>query len=162
VRTLDVQPSDSILEIGGGAGVAASLVCESLSTGSIVGVDRSASASAQAAKRNRAHVESGKARFVVAALKDAGAIGDRFDKAFAINVRLFRDDAAAREAEVLRRLLAPGARLFLFQQHPSAERTRAVTEELERALGSNGLHVRERSSSGEGDALTTCLVAGFG
>jgi ubiquinone/menaquinone biosynthesis C-methylase UbiE len=161
VRTLDVQPSDSILEIGGGAGVAASLVCESLSTGSIVGVDRSASASAQAAKRNRAHVESGKARFVVAALKDAGAIGDRFDKAFAINVRLFRDDAA-REAEVLRRLLAPGARLFLFQQHPSAERTRAVTEELERALGSNGLHVRERSSSGEGDALTTCLVAGFG
>lgn len=159
MRILGVRPSDRLLEIGGGAGVAASLVCELLTTGSFTGVDRSAAAVAQAAKRNRAHVESGKARFVVAALEDAGTLEERFDKAFAINVRLFRGDAGAREAEVLRRVLAPGARLYLLQQHPFAERTRAVTEELERALQANGFRIRERLSSGEGDSLITCLVA---
>jgi cyclopropane fatty-acyl-phospholipid synthase-like methyltransferase len=161
VRMLDVQPTDRLLEIGGGAGIAVSLVCEALTTGSITGVDRSVSAIEQSARRNRAHVESGKATVVAAALEDAGSIPGRFDKAFAINVRLFRGDAAAREAEILRRLLAPGGRLYLIQQHPSAERTRAVTAELEGALAGNGFRIVDRRTTGRGDALMTCLVAGL-
>jgi hypothetical protein len=78
--------------------VAASLICESLSTGSITAIDRSKSMIDQAARRNREHVDAGRAVFRAVALEDADLIGGRFDKAFAINVRLFRIDAE-REAE---------------------------------------------------------------
>jgi cyclopropane fatty-acyl-phospholipid synthase-like methyltransferase len=97
-QTLDVAPSERLLEIGCGQGVAASLICESLSTGSITAIDRSKSMIDQAARRNREHVDAGRAVFRAVALEDADLIGGRFDKAFAINVRLFRIDAE-REAE---------------------------------------------------------------
>jgi SAM-dependent methyltransferase len=138
-----------------------SLVCESLSTGSVTAVDRSVSAIEHAVRRNQTHVDQGRAVFLVAALEDAGTIDDRFDKAFAINVRLFLGSSAAREAEVLARLLAPPGELYLFQQHPSAERTQAVTAELESALEHNGFRVRDWLSRGGGDSLMTCLVAGL-
>jgi hypothetical protein len=41
VETLDPAPSDRLLEIGCGPGVAVSLICETLSTGTITAIDRS-------------------------------------------------------------------------------------------------------------------------
>jgi hypothetical protein len=112
----------------------------------------------QAARRNREHIEAGRVTFLPVALKDAHLTAHGFDKAFAINVRLFRSDAK-REAEVLKRLLQPGGRLYLFQQHPSAERTQAVTEELRTALESNGFAIAEIKRTGRGAASMTCIVA---
>jgi trans-aconitate methyltransferase len=126
VELLDPGPEDRLLEIGCGAGVALSLVCERLSTGTIVGLDRSKPMIAKATRRNRPHVDAGRAAFQACALADADLDGEQFDKAFAVNVRLFRADAG-READVLRGALAPHGALYLVQQHPSAARTRAVT-----------------------------------
>jgi hypothetical protein len=61
---------------------------------------------AQAVRRNYAHVDAGRAAFHAVALADAELGDERFDKVFAVNVRLFRADGA-READVLRRALAP-------------------------------------------------------
>ncbi|MFN2470239.1 MAG: class I SAM-dependent methyltransferase [Gaiellaceae bacterium] len=97
-QMLDVAPSERLLELGCGQGVAVSLICESLSDGPITAIDRSKSMIDQATRRNRVHIGRGRAIFVALALQDAAMIGERFDKAFAINVRLFRTDAA-REAE---------------------------------------------------------------
>ena len=109
-------------------------------------------------RRNREHVRKGKAAFEAIALGD-GDLGDEaFEKAFAVNVRLFRAEAA-REAEVLRRALTPNGALYLFQQHPSANRTRAVTDELKVALERNGLVVREVEEVGSGPSTMTCVVA---
>jgi hypothetical protein len=81
----------------------------------------------------------------------------RFDRAFAINVHLFRADAR-RELGVLRRALKPTA-LYLFQQHPSASQTRTVTEELRAALTTNAFRVREVRSKGSGASTITFIVA---
>ena len=125
VDVLVVGPGERILEIGGGRGVAAELVCERLEDGRYTGIDRSAKAVAAAEQRNRRHVESGKARFVNAAL--AGAeLDERFDKVFAVNVNLFWL-GPEKELAVIRRLLAPGGRLYLCYEPPSAT-------QLERAL----------------------------
>lgn len=157
--TLDPAPSDRLLEIGCGAGVAISLICERLAGGTIVGIDRSSPMIAQAARRNRAHVDAGRAAFHAVALADS-ELGDvRFDKVFAVNVRLFRADAA-READVLRRALVPHGALYLFQQHPSAGRTRAVTAELTAALERAGFSVRNVMTRGTGASTMTCIVGG--
>lgn len=89
VEKLDVAPSDRVLEIGCGPGVAVSLICETLSLGRIVAIDRSNTMVDQAVRRNRKHVDEGRAAFKAVALNDATFEDERFDKVFAINVRLF-------------------------------------------------------------------------
>ena len=158
VALLDPGPDDRLLEIGCGAGVAVSLVCERLSSGTIVGLDRSKPMIAQAAHRNRAHVDAARAAFQARALADADLGGERFDKAFAVNVRLFRADAG-READVLRGALAPHGALYLIQQHPSTARTQAVTDELTTALERHEFTVRDVLTRGEGASAMTCVVA---
>src|SRR6187399_151116 len=89
VDALEVRPSDRLLEIGCGHGVAVSLVCERLTTGSITALDRSPEMIKMATRRNRAHVDAGRAVLETVALEDA-ALGDRrFDKVFAFNVAPF-------------------------------------------------------------------------
>ena|SRR5215211_512729 len=57
---LAVEPDDQLLEIGGGPGVAASLVCERLDCGSLLLIDRSATATERTRRRNPEHVASGR------------------------------------------------------------------------------------------------------
>jgi cyclopropane fatty-acyl-phospholipid synthase-like methyltransferase len=158
IETLDVKPSDRLLEIGCGQGVAVSLICQRLSSGSIAAIDQSKSMIDQATRRNREHVDGGKAILKTVALKDADFSANRFDKVFAINVRLLRTAPAA-EADFLRRLLKPTGAMYLFQQHPSAHRTRTVTDELKTALQRNGFAVREVLAKGTGASAMTCIVA---
>src|SRR5919199_6709804 len=96
VDTLAVRPADRVLEVGCGHGVAVSLVCERLTTGTITAIDRSPKMIAMATRRNRGHVDSGRAVLEAVALEDAD-LGDRlFDKVFAFNVAPFwlRPEAA--------------------------------------------------------------------
>src|ERR687886_2068652 len=61
VDTLEVRPTDRLLEVGCGHGVAVSVVCERLTTGTISAIDRSPKMIEMAARRNREHVEAGRA-----------------------------------------------------------------------------------------------------
>jgi SAM-dependent methyltransferase len=157
LETMGIDPTDVVLEIGCGQGVAVSLVCERLADGRMTAIDRSQAIIDQAAHRNREHVEAGSVAFVPVALEHADFGDERFDKAFAINVHLFRKEPA-REAEVLRRHLKPNGALYLFQHHPSARRTHAMTDELRTALELSGFTV-DILATGVGDATKTCLVA---
>jgi protein-L-isoaspartate O-methyltransferase len=60
VDLLDPQPADRLLEVGGAPGVAAALICERLTTGHLVAVERSATGLRRIADRNAEHVESGR------------------------------------------------------------------------------------------------------
>jgi ubiquinone/menaquinone biosynthesis C-methylase UbiE len=118
VAQLDIQPDDRVLEIGCGHGVAATFVCERLEGGRLTAVDRSQKMIDAASRRNAAHVEAGKAEFLVATLEDLGLADRRFEVAFAVRVGLFH-----REPERARGLvetwLAPGGRLLAFFDRPS-------------------------------------------
>ncbi|HJU75137.1 MAG TPA: class I SAM-dependent methyltransferase [Gemmatimonadaceae bacterium] len=134
VAQLKVKPTDRILEIGCGRGVAAALICEQLRTGRFIGLDRSAVAIAAAVARNREHVRSGKADFLKVALADA-ELRMRFDKVIAINVNVFWINPM-RELAVIRQLLVPGGGLYLFYEPPSSS-------QLERAAAACVTYLRK-------------------
>src|ERR671918_567676 len=89
VDTLEVRPADRLLEVGCGHGVAVSLVCERLTTGTITAIDRSPKMIEMATRRNREHVDAGRAVLEAVALEDADLGNRRFDKVFAFNVAPF-------------------------------------------------------------------------
>ena len=89
VDTLEVRPTDHLLEVGCGHGVAVSLVCERLTTGTITAIDRSPKMIEMARRRNREHLDAGKVELEAIALEDADLGDRRFDKVFAFNVAPF-------------------------------------------------------------------------
>jgi SAM-dependent methyltransferase len=89
VDTLALDPADHVLEVGCGHGVAVSLVCERLTRGRITAIDRSKKMIEMAARRNRAHIEGGRAVLKTVALEKADFGDERFDKVFAFNVAPF-------------------------------------------------------------------------
>jgi len=114
VETLELDPGDSVLEVGCGHGVAVSLVCERLGPrGRITAIDRSQKMIAAARRRNRLHVESGRAVLEAVALEDAELGDQRFDRVFAFNVAPFWLEP--KEAlKVVREHLAPSGAVYVF------------------------------------------------
>jgi SAM-dependent methyltransferase len=134
VDVLGAQPGERILEIGCGRGVAIELLCEGTDAGLVVGIDRSPAAIAAAEARNREHLASGRVRLLRSALAEA-EFEERFDRVFAVNVNVFWL-GPAKELAAVRRVLAPGGRLFLFYEPPSSA-------QLERAAEACGAFLRE-------------------
>lgn len=116
VERLGVRPDDRVLEIGCGHGVAATHVCERLTTGTLVAVDRSAKMIAAASERNArfAHAE-----FLVRDLEDLQLGDRRFDLVFAIRVRLFHVEPDRGRALVAP-WLADGGRLHTHYDTPTS------------------------------------------
>ena len=110
VERLGVRPGDRALEIGCGHGVAATYVCERLTSGRLTAVDRSPKMIAAAARRNAAHVDAGRAEFLVARLEELDLGDRRFDTVFAVRVGLFHREPARAQA-LVEPWLAPAGRL---------------------------------------------------
>lgn len=117
VTGLDLQPSDRVLEIGCGHGVAATLICDRLDGGRLTAIDRSAKMIAAASRRNAEHVAAGRAEFLVAALEDVDLGERRFDKVLAVRVGLFHREPERARA-LVERWLAPGATITAVYDGP--------------------------------------------
>jgi cyclopropane fatty-acyl-phospholipid synthase-like methyltransferase len=138
VDLLDVRPDQHLLEIGCGNGTAISQVCERLTTGSILAIDRSASAVARATHRNAQYIAGGLARIEAVDLADLLVPARRFDTVFAVNVNLLGTAGETGLAQLIRRALRPSGRFVLCYEQPSparlAERAARVSDNL-RAAG---------------------------
>ncbi|HEX5830093.1 MAG TPA: class I SAM-dependent methyltransferase [Gemmatimonadaceae bacterium] len=140
VELLAIDPADHLLEIGCGAGAAVSLICERLVNGHVTAIDRSATAVRSACRRNRAHVEAGRATILRLSLEEADFGGQRFRKILAVNVNAFWTRPTPSLAR-LKALLAPGGAAYLVYQAPSASQARRLVDELTRAIPDGGLAV---------------------
>jgi len=135
---LDVDPGDRLLEIGGGPGVAASLICERLDQGTLLLIDRSATAIERTRRRNPEHIASNHLALETVDLADFEPGHARFDKIFAVNVNVFWTTPATEELSRIRRSLDQDGRLFLFYETPSAVRARQAISTVVEALQANG------------------------
>ena len=142
VDTLDVRPADRLLEVGCGHGVALSLVCERLMTGTITAIDRSPKMIEMATRRNREHIDAGRAVLEAIALEDADLGDQRFDKVFAFNVAPFWLQPEVALGAVRDHLARDGTvSIFWDARHSAPERARALGDELAGRLREGGLTV---------------------
>ncbi len=122
-RLLDPAPDADILEIGHGPGLAIEAIWPTLTTGHIVGVERSDLMSRTAAARNQAGVDAGRVTFRVGDAQRLPADLTGFDLIFGVNVSMFWTDPAATIGDLAGRL-DPGGRLSLtYMPPPTAEET---------------------------------------
>ncbi|HSJ63268.1 MAG TPA: class I SAM-dependent methyltransferase [Gemmatimonadaceae bacterium] len=155
VRRLAARPSDRILEIGCGTGVAANVIAASLTTGQLTAIDRSAHAIASARARLAPWIAAGTVVLGRTALADADFEPDAFDRALAVNVNVFWLEPRA-ELAVLAAAIRRNGTLCLVYEPPSPAAVERITTHGEAALREHGFdRVRlARESSGE-DALVS-------
>lgn len=158
-RCLEVQPGDRLLELGCGHGVVVSLVCERLRDGHIVGLDRSPAMTAAALRRNREHVDAGRATIVTAPLNEADLGGARFDKVFGVHFPPFLRGDPGRELDAVRRHLAPGGRLLILLQPFTAAGAEPAIGRLRGLLDAGAFTVEDVRVDPLGAAPGVCVVA---
>jgi ubiquinone/menaquinone biosynthesis C-methylase UbiE len=92
VELLDIQPTDRVLEIGFGPGLALAGIVRRLGEGCVVGIDHSDVMLSQARKRNEAAIASGRLRLVQGGMEKLPALRAPFDKVLSVNVMQFIRD----------------------------------------------------------------------
>jgi ubiquinone/menaquinone biosynthesis C-methylase UbiE len=127
---LDVQPTDRVLEIGFGPGVAIERAGELARQGFVAGVDHSEVMFRQAAKRNREAIGNGRVELCLGEVEALPSFGAPFDKIFAINSTGFWPDPVERLRE-LETLLVSGGLIALTVQ----PRGFGVDDESARRIG---------------------------
>jgi len=141
VDQLDVQPTDRVLEIGFGPGVALEALAARATGGVVHGVDHSALMARAARRRNAAAVAAGRVVLTVAGVDEvAGDLGP-LDLVLAVNNLGMWPDPPARVRH-LRALLRPGGRLAVGTQpraaHADAGMARRAAEESTALLAGAG------------------------
>lgn len=105
VSLLDVQPSDRVLEIGFGPGIAIRELSRQASNGLVVGIDHSDVMLRQATRRNSDAIRRGSVHLRLGSADDLPVFDEAFDKMLAVNnFGMWRDPPAvlARLREILR------------------------------------------------------------
>jgi SAM-dependent methyltransferase len=133
-------PGDKVLEVGCGHGVLLSVLAARLTTGVVVGVDRSATMIEVAGRRNRAAIDAGRVAVTTACLTDAVLEGQLFDVVVSFNVRAFWTPPAP-EWDVIDRVLAPGGRVFVAFSVMGAGADGPIEEAVRRLAGQRGLQL---------------------
>jgi ubiquinone/menaquinone biosynthesis C-methylase UbiE len=115
VSLLDVQPTDRVLEIGFGPGLAVAALVRA-GAGHVYGIDHSGVMLRQASKRNAADIRAGRVTLINASADQLPAdLDGPFDAILAVNSLGFWPAPAEQLAE-LRRRLAPGGRIAIASQ----------------------------------------------
>ncbi|MGW6734388.1 class I SAM-dependent methyltransferase [Streptomyces sp. NPDC055013] len=161
VENLDPTPGDRVLEIGCGRGVAAALICERLTSGTVTAIDRSATAVEAARRRNEERVAAGRAVFQTASLEESAFPDASFDRILAVNVNLFWVRVPDRELAALRGWLAPGGALSLCWEPPDTRRAEEIAGKVAAAVAAQGFVTEVRVGvTGAGGRLVCVRARG--
>jgi ubiquinone/menaquinone biosynthesis C-methylase UbiE len=141
VSLMDVQPSDRVLEIGYGPGLAVREIARRATRGEVIGIDRSAVMRAQAAHRNAAATRAGRVSLIVAPVEGLPPFDHPFDKILAVNNMGMWPEPTVRLKE-LAGLLRSGGLIAIVSQPrtpgATAETTATIAREIVGLLDAAG------------------------
>jgi SAM-dependent methyltransferase len=115
VSLLDVQPTDRVLEIGFGPGLAIAELARRATRGHVYGIDHSAVMVRQASKRNAAAIRARRVDLLHTPVDRLPPLGEPLDAIVAVNTVGFWPNPAEQLSR-LRGLLRPGGRIALASQ----------------------------------------------
>jgi ubiquinone/menaquinone biosynthesis C-methylase UbiE len=160
VQLLDVQPTDRVIELGCGPGVALAAIATRATRGLVVGLDHSQVMISQARRLNRAAVGTGRVVLIHAPVESLSLSDVPFDAALAVNTVGMWPDPTARLRE-LARVLRPGGRIALVSQPrcpgATAATSAAAAKELAGMLTEAGF-VDLRSEMLDLDPPAACVL----
>lgn len=133
VSLLDVQPTDRVLEIGFGPGLAIAELARQATRGHIYGIDHSDVMARQASKRNAAAIRAGRVELLHTSVDRLPRFDKPLDAIIAVNSVGFWPNPTQQLSE-LRGLLRPGGRIALASQPRSAGATADTTARAGREL----------------------------
>ena len=148
-------PGDQILEVGTGTGILAALIAPELRSGHLTAIDRSAAAINKAIKKNQSFISNGKLTLHAKALCEF-PFNRSFNKVVAFNVNIFRKPKE-KELMLLRSMLLPGGRLFVFYQTPSGI-DKNLMASIEAAMTSHGFSILESRIEEKDPVRSFCLI----
>jgi len=126
IELLNVQPTNRVLEVGFGPGVAIQLLAKRVSSGQVTGIDPSAEMVAQAATRNGKAIESGQVDLRRGSVERLPFADNIFDRVLTINSTQVWPDAIAGLREI-RRVMKPGGRIALgFTRYSGQPKSRLI------------------------------------
>ncbi len=141
VDLLDIQPTDHVLELGCGPGLALQWCLDRAKDGRVVGLDHSETMLAQARARNRQAVRDQRLDLRLGSLNELAASSEHFDKIYSVNVVQFLDDLGA-AFSVFHAKLRPGglvATTYMPRgQNPDRAKAWKLAEEVTRHMEQAG------------------------
>jgi ubiquinone/menaquinone biosynthesis C-methylase UbiE len=108
VELLDIQPTDRVLDIGFGGGITIEDMVKLINTGKIYGVDFSQVMVAQAKRKFKDSIESGKVSIEFADVRQLPFDDNTFDKICTVNTIYFWEDPLASLREIKRVVKSSG------------------------------------------------------
>ncbi len=126
VDLLDVRPTDRVLEIGFGPGLAIGWLARRAREGRVYGIDHSEVMVSQASRRNAAAIRAGRVELIRASVEQLPSFEEPLDAILAVNTVGMWPEPVARLA-ALRALLRPGGRIALVSQPRCPGATAATT-----------------------------------
>lgn len=133
VSLLDVQPTDRVLEIGCGPGVAIRELARFATDGLVYGIDHSEVMVKMATKRNAAAVRSGQVQIMNCSVENLPPLGEPLDSIVAINSMGLWPDPP-RRLEELRERLRPGGQIAIASQPRCPGATAETSERAGRGI----------------------------
>ncbi|WP_345473537.1 class I SAM-dependent methyltransferase [Actinoallomurus oryzae] len=161
VSLLDVRPTDRVLEIGFGPGIAIAALARRATRGHVFGIDHSQAMVRHATRRNAAAIRAHRVHLTHASVERLPSFGDPLDAVLAVNSVGFWPDSVERLRE-LRRLLRPEGRIALVSQPRCPGATRDTTvraaQELQDLLTRAGF-THPRVETLDLDPPVACVLA---
>ncbi len=127
---MDLKPDSTVLEIGFGNGRLISKMAPRLDTGKIVGIDISKEMLAEAEKKNRMLISTGRVELYEASVGNIPSEDEYFDKIFTANTIYFWPDPASAIQEIRRTLKIGGKAYCAFRPENELKNNSVIKSNL--------------------------------
>lgn len=159
IDLMNINPSESILEIGCGTGLLAELIASKLTNGHLCAIDKSGAILTKAKKRNAQLINENKVTFVEGEFRKAKIPTAKIDRVVAFNVGFFRKNGTGELRRIEKLMKKRTGALYVFYQDPGSQLKKATVENIERHLEENNFRVVKKHTKRFHDTEACCIVS---